>query len=263
MYAPLLRLVSQLISADPAHRVLQWASPVPYFGDIHRSVVATVGINPSNREFVDAAGCELDGAGRRLTTLTSLGLADWSQISGADLSQISRWCTRYFDINPYRRWFDVLDRTLRSGGYSYYNGNACHLDLVALATHDKWGTLDPRIRADLTSNGRVVMAEIIRDSALSALILNGRSVVSEFERFSGVELVAERVPEWTLPRKTGDGVAGYMFTGTIHHLGGIDLGRPVTVYGYNHNLQSSFGVTSTVTNQIGQRMGELVAAPSD
>ncbi len=38
---------------------ISWASPVPSFGNISRSNIATLGINPSNREFVDENGHEL------------------------------------------------------------------------------------------------------------------------------------------------------------------------------------------------------------
>ena len=33
--------------------VIRWGCPVPSFGDLSASRVATVGLNPSNREFVD------------------------------------------------------------------------------------------------------------------------------------------------------------------------------------------------------------------
>ena len=45
--------------------VIRWSSPVPSFGDLSRSRVATLGLNPSNREFVDPDGQELSGAERR------------------------------------------------------------------------------------------------------------------------------------------------------------------------------------------------------
>lgn len=259
MYSTLVRLIDQTTKLTPSGCVLEWASPVPFFGDVDRARVATVGINPSNREFVDAAGLELRGAGRRLSTLASLELPRWSQASGKNLSEIRRSCIRYFQTNPYRRWFDVLDRTLRAGQFSYYDGSACHLDLVALATRDKWAAIDSRTRQRLVDDGRPVLAQIIRDSSLTTLILNGRSVVTEFESFASVRLAAEPISSWTLPRKNG-GVNGYLFTGTISALGGIDLGREVSVYGYNHNLQSSFGVTSKVIDHIGIRLGDSVAA---
>ncbi|ACC38497.1 conserved hypothetical protein [Mycobacterium marinum M] len=262
MYSPLVRLIDQATMFAPSDYILDWASPVPFFGDVDQAQVATVGINPSNREFVDVAGQELRGSERRLSTLASLGLPRWSQVTGRHLSEIRRSCARYFKINPYRRWFDVLDRTLRAGQFSYYDGSACHLDLVALATRDKWGTIDMRTRQNLINDGKSVLAQIIRDSSVTTLILNGRSVVTEFAALASVQLAAQPIDSWALPRKNGGDVNGYLFTGTICALGDVDLGRQVSVYGYNHNLQSSFGVTSTVIDRIGLRLGDLVAASS-
>ena len=39
--------------------IIPWACPVPSFGDPKKSTVATLGLNPSNREFVDPNGNEL------------------------------------------------------------------------------------------------------------------------------------------------------------------------------------------------------------
>jgi hypothetical protein len=55
--------------------VIPWSSPVPYFGSPSSAIIGTVGLNPSNREFVDSSGNELDGPARRFHTLNSLGLA--------------------------------------------------------------------------------------------------------------------------------------------------------------------------------------------
>ena len=55
--------------------MIPWSCPVPAFGDLLNSFVATLGLNPSNREFVDEEGNELEGAARRLHTLRSLSLS--------------------------------------------------------------------------------------------------------------------------------------------------------------------------------------------
>ena len=54
--------------------VIQWAAPVISFGNMSQSKIATLGLNPSNREFVDLAGNELCGHERRFHTLKSLNL---------------------------------------------------------------------------------------------------------------------------------------------------------------------------------------------
>ncbi len=55
---------------------------------------------------------------------------------------------------------------------------------------------------------------------------------------------------WELPRNSGRPVTGLSYYGTIDSIGGYALDRHVTVLGFNHNLQSSFGVTSGVLSAI-------------
>ena len=258
MYSTMARLVDELDSAEEPE-VVRWASPVPFFGRISDSTVATVGINPSNREFVGANGIELDEENRRLPTLASLDLDNWSRADGGDIRTLTTACLAYFERNPYRLWFDVLERMLKLGGFSYYGGaRAAHLDLVAYATGTKWGALAPALRKRLITRGRETLAEVIRDSPVEVLVLNGRSVVNEFVVSAQVALTATPVPGWTLPRASGRGVGGIRYSGTLTSLAGIEFDRTVRVIGFNHNLQSSFGVTRSVVQQIAREVGETV-----
>lgn len=248
-------------SNDVDGEVLKWACPVPFFGDISNAKVATVGINPSNREFVDANGNELQTSLRRLSTLNSLGLRSWDDATPAHVQEVLDSCVGYFEGNPYRQWFDVLDRLLARAGYSYYGfGLACHLDLVAFATRKKWGLLSAPVKRRLLEDGQHSLADFISTSEIRVLVLNGMSVIREFEALTGEKLDARQIDEWTLPRASGRGVAGYSYTGAFSELGGVKLGRSVAVVGYNHNLQSSFGVTRKVMDSIGNRVGEEVGA---
>jgi hypothetical protein len=260
VYSQISRLVDQLDSEVAPSDVLGWACPVPFFGEIEMAKVATVGINPSNREFVDKAGTELAEPAQRLPTLSSLGRASWDDATGDDIRSIALGCRRYFQANPYRQWFDVLDRMLCVGGASYYDSTACHLDLVAYATSMKWGLLPSDVRDDLVHRGRSTIAELIRDSAIEVLVLNGRSVVSEFLQFAHASLVARDVEGWTLPRSSGTGVSGIAYEGAIDAIGEVTLDRTIHVIGYNHNLQSSFGVTTQVMQRIGEWVGATVAS---
>lgn len=253
------RLVDELDAAYTPDLV-QWASPVPFFGRITDATVATVGINPSNREFVGPDGAELDGKHRRLPTLGSLDLKNWSMADGEDIRTITQACLTYFERNPYRLWFDILDRMLELGGFSYYGGGrAAHLDLVAYATAVKWSALPSTVRNGLIARGRDSLARVIRDSAVAVLVLNGRSVVNEFMASAQADLSAVPMPEWTLPRASGGGVGGVRYSGTLTSLGGIEFDRTVHVIGFNHNLQSSFGVTNSVVRRIAQEVGETIA----
>lgn len=230
------------------HDVITWSSPVPSFGDLMHSQVATVGLNPSSREFMDSQGRELHGSTRRLHTLTSLGLQAWHEAEGKHLQSVWDACCTYFFRNPYDTWFRSLDQVISGTGCSYYDERrpACHLDLIPYATTSKWTQLPTRTRAGLMSRSGDTLGLLLRDSSVRLIVLNGQSVVAGLERLAGVTFVRRKMPEWTLPRNSGSGIAGVSYSGVVTQVGGVSLGRSVHVLGYNHNIQSSFGVTAEI-----------------
>ena len=242
---------------EPA--VIPWASPVPYFGQASTAAVATVGINPSDLEFADPCGIELDALRRRLPTLRSLGLTHWGDANSVHLRALISACDGYFLGRPYDRWFRVLDRVLAPAGFTYYgpSATACHVDLVAYATHVKWGALAVQARERLLDSSRESFALLARSSAATLLVLNGRSVVNAFERASLVTLEEIPMPAWDLPRPGGR-VRGLAYLGAVSEIAGVPLGRTVTVAGFNHNLQSSFGVSTGAMSAIGDWLASLM-----
>jgi hypothetical protein len=233
-------------------KVIPWSCPVPSFGNVSRSVIATLGLNPSNREFVDRSGRELDGLSRRLPTLNSLGLKKWSDVEATHVTMIAEACREYFSRNPYTGWFRALDHIMSGAGVSYYSDScrACHLDLIPYATKCKWTDLAIRERSSLLAVGGDTLAGLLRDSSIRVLILNGQTVVTHLQKVANVEFQRTEMRQWTLPRKSGSGVVGVAFRGTLAQLSGVDLERSIVVLGYNHNLQSSFGVTTSVKKSI-------------
>jgi hypothetical protein len=91
---------------------------------------------------------------------------------------------------------------------------------------------------------------LLRDSPINVLVLNGQTVVNTVEEVSGASLERKDMLDWTLPRKAGSGVRGVAYFGKVRRISGIELGREVTVLGFNHNIQSSFGVTREVKAHI-------------
>lgn len=249
MHETLSNLVERLDGASLiANRVIPWSCPVPSFGDLSNSAVATLGLNPSNREFVDGSGFELDGPFRRLHTLRSLGIRRWGDAESKHLKQILKSCREYFTRNPYDGWFRALDQLLIGTGCSYYSQktSACHLDLIPYATSCKWTELLPRHRAALLALAGDTLGMLVRKSSVRLLVLNGRSVVENLQRIAEVEFDREEMDDWTLPRNSRNGVVGIAYRGTVRQIGGVKLGRSVQVLGFNHNIQSSFGVTNQV-----------------
>jgi len=253
MYTTLATLIERLDSgriADAA--VINWGCPIPSFGDLESSRIATLGLNPSNREFVDVTGNELEGSLRRFHTLRSLGLESWSDAEARDLERIAKTCREYFSGNPYDRWFRKLDQILCGTGSSFYDAAnpACHLDLIPYATECKWTALTTAQRAKLCMVSGDALALLLRDSDIRVLILNGRSVVEQFQYMANVSLCSRPMLQWSLPRKAAD-VPGIAYWGMTDELSGIGLSRDVMVLGYNHNIQSSYGVTAEAIAAIG------------
>ena len=146
-------------------------------------------------------------------------------------------------------------------GTSFYDGffPACHLDLIPFATACKWTDLEPAQRIRLLRVAGDTLALLLRHSPVRLLVINGQSVVDHFQELAGIRLERIEMPEWSLPRQSGPGVLGVAYRGVVDALSGLPLGNRVLVLGYNHNLQSSFGVTNEVVNAIRRWIGEHAA----
>ena len=232
--------------------IIPWSCPVPTFGDSTNPQVATLGINPSYREFVDPSGEELQGEFRRFHTLESLGLKAWAEADARHLELIMDTYRSYFSCNPYNAWFKKLDAAISGANVSYYDSpsTACHLDLIPFATIRKWTELSAQQRASLVALSGDALGMILRDSQVRILILNGSSVVKSFQSVAGVSLRAEEIPAWSLGRRSMANVKGVAYMGVAATVSGIGLDRQLKVLGFNHNLQSSFGVTAEVIAAI-------------
>ena len=261
MHATLATLIDRLDQPALVNaEVIQWGSPVPCFGDPADARVATLGLNPSNREFVDEAGRELEGVSRRFHTLSSLGLRRWSDADARHLRLILDSCHAYFWGNPYDRWFKRLDQIVAGAGASFYDADcrACHLDLIPYATGRKWTSLNSRQRSSLLSIASDTLASLLDESEIRVLILNGRSVVERFQTVTGICMEREQMLAWSLPRERKPSVMGLAYRALVDTLSGVKLARKLLVLGYNHNVQSSYGVTNSAIKAIGEWIARAV-----
>jgi hypothetical protein len=261
LYPALTTLIDRLDSSKISSTgVIRWGAPVPSFGDLSEARVATLGLNPSNLEFVDRFGEELQGTLRRFHTLASLGLRSWADVDARHLRLILESCNQYFLGNPYDRWFKKLDQVVVGAGASFYNPSrrACHLDLIPYATTSKWTELSTRQRTSLLGVAGDTLGLLLRDSKVRVLILNGQSVVEQFQEAAGVSLERESMPRWSLSRRPKPNVSGLAYKGLVSAISGIPLPNEILVLGYNHNLQSSFGVTNEVIFAIRDWISQAV-----
>ena len=228
--------------------IISWACPIPFFGDISRAKIATLGINPSNLEFVDDKNVELKTVSRRFNNLHSLNLNAWGEISDDNLTSIITDCTNYFNHNPYDRWFKKLDYLISGTSFSYYfpSVEACHLDLVPFATKSKWSSLPTSEQNLLLNKSTPILFYMLQNFQIDTLILNGQSVVSQLQKVTNCVLNKEYKTQWNLKREGGNDVLGYSYQGTLER---IDKSS-IKILGFNHNIQSSFGITKEVQKSI-------------
>lgn len=122
--------------------VVLGSTPVVSFGNPQISRVATLGINPSRKEFLDDNGNLLRGRDQRFETLSSVGADRCEALTDSQIISIIEGCNNYFKRRPYMTWFKPLERIIETGAaVSYRVGTACHLDLVQWATDPVWGKM--------------------------------------------------------------------------------------------------------------------------
>jgi hypothetical protein len=227
-------LIKMVRRQVPSTEVIRGTTPVLSFGDSRHAEVATLGINPSRREFVED-GRLLAGPQRRLATLESLGAQSTPLLTQQHVLTVLEDCASYFHRNPYRRWFDPLDKILQAGlGVSYYDGTACHLDLVQWATDPVWGELNDRVKQLLLNESLPHLRNQLKLGNIRLVVLNGRQVL---DHVTAVGL-ARLDPFGTL--REGN------FSCSLH----FGEAEGVRFVGWSANLQSSHGVTLEFKSQL-------------
>ena len=204
---------------------------------------------------MDSAGSALTGPQQRFETLYSLGLRSWQEARKRDVDRSLQRCLEYFQGNPFDRWFRPLDRLISGMNVSFYEGSACHLDLVPFATEQKWSELSSWQRNRLLELGAPTLVRTIEMSDVRVLVLNGASVIREFCKLSCIELMSQEMCNWRAPNSSAPSPQAarcFVFSATVDRIGQSKLNRNLLILGFNFNLQSSFGVTRRMTDELGR-----------
>lgn len=171
------------IRRQPSSRSVPGSLPIVAFGDMVSATVATVGLNPSDKEYLDRAGLELTDLNRRFETLGSLGATRRQSLSLAQCEVALERMRSYFQPSkPVYSWFRSLDRVLQGYGVHYSAGEATHLDLVQEATSPTWSALAkqyPESANELRATDLPFLREQICRSRYEVVICNGRSVFDQ------------------------------------------------------------------------------------
>jgi hypothetical protein len=202
--------------------------PVLYFGDIEAAAnggIATIGINPSDQEYVGPDGRELMGPARRLETLRSLGVEGRARrrqresLSDQQCDRAMETMRTYFhDGRPVYSWFRALARVVdgwggegESGGASFSAGTAVHLNLVLEATAPRWSQLlaqHPRAARDLLDRDLQFLRFQLESLPFRAILCTSRLVLSRVTSFLDAQVVESgRLARltWTIARASVNG----------------------------------------------------------
>lgn len=187
--------------------------PVAYFGNYTQANSWIVSINPSHREFLNAAGQLLAGPhSQRFSVLADdPRCATRETFADLHMSTISDQQDNYYRRNPYRGFFSRLGAFLlevhgvaASEPLTPFRDPLpdktlyCHLDIAKCATKHLWFNMDPADRTLVRRNCQSFLAEQLRFAPQLRLILvNGKTAMEGVrEAFSeiGFAITSRTVP---------------------------------------------------------------------
>jgi len=178
---------------SPSVFTVPTALPVLFFGDLFKAEVASVGLNPSDQEYLSRAGKLLAGSAQRFATTTSLGAASRSSLSDEQCAEAVEWMRNYYDPGKpvYGSWFKALSRVIDGFGASFRDRSATHLDLIQESTSPVWSKLECLAREALLEQDLPFLKWEIRAFPLRAVICTGKTVSAHVRRELGVSVDEE------------------------------------------------------------------------
>ena len=241
IYDKIKELLS-VIDNSSSELIIKDYTPILYFGELLNSKIATIGLNPSDKEYYDSEGKPYN----RFLNKQDFQIDLWNEISNDEIIKIKTSFDYYFKHNPYKNWFNRLDDLLVDENYSYYFpfNNLVHFDIIPVATKDKWGRLSSLNKDFLISEFGSYLEYLISESNVEICILNGQSVVDNFMKIFNLPLHQEHFEEWDIITKKKL-VRGYGYKAILKK-----KDKGILVLGFNHNIQSSFGVSKNLVTSI-------------
>jgi hypothetical protein len=232
----------------PAPATVRGTLPVLFFGDLFQAEVATVGLNPSDQEYLTKGGQMLAGPAQRFATLASLGAVDRASLSDAQCDDAIEWMRDYYDVGKpvYGSWFNALSRVVDGFGASFRERSAAHLDLVQESTSPVWSELPEIERQGLLEQDLPFLEWEIRAFPLRAVICTAKTVGVHVCRQLGVTVDDEgtlaRIKWW---------------------VGHADVDRrDVGFTGWNYPLARATGLGAAGERELGELLAEKLRLAS-
>lgn len=233
------------------NEILGLSPPVLWFGDSNKKeLLATVGANPSRREFLDSRnGHYLEKSKQRFYHLKTLDIQHICKDERV-LEKIIESYNRYFHQNPYRVWFgrpsgSKVEGFLNGFGASFYSEKpigVVHTDLLPFATMSDFSKLNDRLlKRDFFDSGwaKSFFDKLMEHLNPSAIIVFGRTNVEYFSKYYA-SLALNRSYNVHGTRRARYGLSNYQLPDHNVPLVGlsINLGNPI---GFTREMLNAFG----------------------
>ncbi len=202
--AAALEQFQQRLRRPPVMSSVAGSLPILFFGDALAARLVTLGLNPSDQEYVDGLGAELVGERRRFHTLASLDTAKRDLLTQNQCHRAIEMMRSYFAPgHPVFRWFRPLARVVEAMGASFIGRTAAHLDLVQESTRPVWSGLTKEQQTTLLAEDLPFLRWQLGNLPARIVACNGATVLSTVIDMTGAEVVSagglKRV-RWTVAR---------------------------------------------------------------
>lgn len=232
----------------PSPHSVSGSLPVLFFGDIFSARIATLGINPSQQEYLDPSGRELTGNARRFQTLTSLQASTRAALTDEQCEKAVSTMRDYFkNGEQVYHWFRSLERVIHGMSYSYTSPtrNVVHLDLIQEATAPTWSALEkqaPLEASALLAADFPFLRWQLETFPLRAVVCNGKTPLRHM-----CGLLDQPANVDSIARGRVGGVTWYATHGHI-------ADRALAIMGWNIPLARPAGLTTRAKVELGRQL---------
>lgn len=167
--------------------IVSGSTPITSFGNPSKSKIATLGINPSSKEFTTGSKNIkrlLPVKKKRLIDYESLEKKFGTYLTNDEAKKVVIGCHNYFENNNwYQTWFKPMeDYVLSQFGASYFSNSkvrACHLDIIQWATDPVWGQMtDLNTKQKLLEQDRKFLEKQLTSFDFDYILLNGAQAIN-------------------------------------------------------------------------------------
>lgn len=152
-------------------KIVEGSIPIVFFGNVEKAEIATLSLNPSNIEF------EHKGI-RRCVDRKHFKISDDKELTYEQAETIYQSLLLFFKVNPYKRWFNPMNKLFQSKGYEYYNDKIVHLDISPWATSEKWAKISFDERESIIDT--TIIKTVLERRGIKKLFINGKTAFNIF-----------------------------------------------------------------------------------